>query len=250
MAKEVGKMRRVLGLLLFLLALAFAGQEPEFIKKLLKTGRYSLKEKKAIGSGLVEYVLADTTSLKFYSKKKYLVIYATEDGKYMLVGSLMDGKTAKNLTKEKYRELTRVPIKDLPLDTAIKVTYGKGGKKLIMFSDPDCPFCRKSHEWLKGKDVDLYVFLYPLKIHPGAYEKSLTILCSKDRERAYKEAMDGKEIGSLKCKEGEKTLIRHMLTGDMVGVEGTPLFIREDGYKIEGANFKELEEYLSGGQKK
>jgi len=230
--------------LLFLPALAVP-EEPQIVRSLLKQETLTVKEKRNLGSGIVEYVLENKA--KAYSPKKYVVVYATEDGKYVMMGALIDGSTGENLTKIRYRELTRVDVGSLPLEDALKFTYGKGGRKLIMFSDPDCPFCRRAHTWLRGQNVELYVFMYPLPIHPEAYNKSVTILCSSDRKGEYDKALSGEKIEIKKCKEGETLLKKHMLTGQLVGVEGTPLFITEEGYRIEGANLKELSDYLSKG---
>lgn len=223
--------------------LVFAGT-PEILNAFMQKGNMKLVRASKIGSGLVEYVFENKQMP--YSSKRFLVVYATEDGKYVLMGALVDGVSGKNLTRERYRELTRIDISSLPLEEALRFTYGKGGKKLIMFSDPDCPFCRKTHEWLKRKNVELYVFLYPLPIHPQAYKKSVSILCSGDRERAYDEALSGKKVRVRECKKGESLLKKHMLTGQLVGVGGTPLLITEKGYRIEGFNLKELAGYLGG----
>ncbi len=180
---------------------------------------------------------------------KKMLVYMTEDGKYLLIGALVDAKTGKNLTKERYREINRVDVSKLPLKEALRITFGKGSKKLIMISDPDCPFCRKAHAYLRDKDVDLYVFLFPLDIHPEAYTKSVKILCSKDRIKAYDIALSGGKVEAENCKEGENLLKKHILVGQIIGVSGTPLFIREDGIRIEGFNLRELEDYLGGREK-
>ena len=223
-----------IALLFGLTGLSFA--EPEVFKRL----GIRVIEERDLGS-LKEFVIERSG--------KKMLIYATKDGKYLLIGALLDAKTGKNLTKERYREVNKVDVSKLPLDDALKITFGKGGKKLVMISDPDCPFCRKAHAYLKAKDVDLYVFLFPLDIHPQAYPKSVKILCSQNPAEAYDTALSGGKVEGKKCKEGENLLKKHILVGQILGVSGTPLFIREDGYRIEGFNVRELEEYLGGKRK-
>lgn len=171
---------------------------------------------------------------------KKAVLYTCGDRRYILVGTLIDTKTGENLTKKRYKEITRVDVSKIPTDSAIRITFGSGGKKLIMVSDPDCPFSRRAHAYLKNKDVDLYVFLFPLR----EITKSVKILCSEDRARAYDVAISGGEIKGDTCKEGEELLRDHVLTGQILKTEGTPLFITEEGYRIEGFIVSELEEYL------
>ncbi len=221
-----------LSVFMTLVGLVFA--EPELLKK---TGIKVIEERDL---GSLKELLVEKGGRK-------MLLYMSEDGKYILIGALLDAETGKNLTKERYREINRVDVSKLPLEDALRITFGRGGKKLIMISDPDCPFCRRAHAYLKGKDVDLYVFLFPLDIHPEAYQKSVKILCSENKAEAYDIALSGKELKAERCKEGEDMLKKHILVSQIIGISGTPLFIREDGVKIEGFNMSELENYLGGG---
>jgi len=122
--------------------------------------------------------------------------------------------------------------------------FGKGTKKLIMVADPDCPFCRKAYQWLKDKDVEVYLYLFPLAIHPQAKDKSVKILCSENPAKAYDEVEAGKELKVEACKEGENRLKKHILIANKLGINGTPLFITMEGKKISGFNVPALGEYL------
>jgi len=170
--------------------------------------------------------------------------YITKDNKYLIIGNVIDTQTGENITANKYKELDKVDVSKVPLDEAIKLKFGKGDKKLIMVADPDCPFCRKAYEYLKNKDVEVYLFLFPLDIHPKAKEKSVKILCSKDPAKAYDEVENNKELQTSECKEGEDKLKKHILISNTIGVRGTPLFVDMQGHKIEGFNINELEEAL------
>ena len=100
-------------------------------------------------------------------------------------------------------------------------------------------------EWLKTQDnYTLYVFLFPLPIHPKSYEKSLRVLCGKDPAAALEHAESGREIGSDKCRAGEKMLARHQAIASQLGVEATPVFITDTGTRILGFQPAELEKYL------
>ena len=195
-------------------------------------------EKRDLGS-LNEYVVE--------RNGKKMLIYETKDGKYLIVGTVIDAKTGRNLTKERYAQINKVKfanIQRFALKEAIHLRFGKGGKKLVMISDPDCPFCRKAHQYLKNKDIDLYVFLFPLPIHPDAERKSKIILCSENPAKVYNDVMEGKSIKGQVCKEARNKLSYHISIGKLVGATGTPTFVLEDGTKIEGFDVYALERYL------
>lgn len=176
--------------------------------------------------------------------KKKGILYLTKDGKYLIVGSLID-ENQKNLTQERFEEITKVDFSSLPLNDAIIIKKGNGAKKLVMITDVDCPFCKKAYQWLKEKtDYTLYVFLFPLPMHPNAHEKSIKVLCSENKEAALGLAKEDKEIPAQKCSDGENILKKHMALAETLGVTGTPLFITEAGKKISGFNQPVLEEYL------
>lgn len=176
------------------------------------------------------------------------IIYFSPKG-YLFFGEIWDAEKGKSITAEKRQEIESKKVKTLPADKAIKI--GKGPKKVIEFSDPDCPYCRRASEFFdKREDVTRYVFLIPLRqIHPNAEKKIKYILCAEDKEKAYKEAFSGKldsadlkvptdceQLASQKMKEMEEIAAS-------VGVTGTPLFYVE-GTKVVGANTQEIERLL------
>ena len=92
--------------------------------------------------------------------------------------------------------------------------------------------------------LSLYVFLFPLEIHPKAAAKSVQILCSQNREAALENAQSDKDMGSQKCDAGEKLLATQKAFAMEIGVKGTPLFITETGARINGLDTQALESYL------
>ena len=96
-------------------------------------------------------------------------IYTDAKVNYVIVGSIYDTATKKNLTEARLRELNRVAFDSLPLDLAFKRVKGNGARKLAMFSDADCPFCARLEKEMKGIDnVTIYTFLFPIdQLHPG-----------------------------------------------------------------------------------
>jgi thiol:disulfide interchange protein DsbC len=173
------------------------------------------------------------------------VLYVTKDGSYLLMGGTMIDKDKVNLTKLRHDEFDKVEFDRLPIQDAIVIKKGNGTKKLVMFTDVDCPFCKQGYNWLKKQtDLSLYVFLLPLPMHPMAHDKSVKILCQENREAALDLTESGQATSGDKCETGEVTLGKHKTVADELGITGTPLFITESGTRIKGFEEAALTEYL------
>ena len=172
------------------------------------------------------------------------VYYVTKDGMYLIAGGNLVTKDKVNLTQKRHEEVNRVDVSKLPLKDAIQIKKGNGAKKLIVFYDVDCPFCKRAYDWLKGQtNYTLYMYLFPLDMHPKSADKSVQIFCSKDREVAIERATEG-DIGFQKCEAGEKMLAKHRAVAGQIGIDGTPLFITDTGARISGLQTSVLESYL------
>jgi thiol:disulfide interchange protein DsbC len=164
----------------------------------------------------------------------------------LLVGDMYNS-TGQNLTGEKKRDLKAKlqaqaveKLKDLPLDKAVKV--GNGPKKVIEFTDPDCPYCRRASEALKGRtDITRYVFLTPMA-HPNAITKVHYVLSSKDQEKAYHEMMEGKSVPASSAeysKEVKAQAAEYMDFARSLGIDGTPTFYI-NGQQVVGADMEKI----------
>ena len=111
------------------------------------------------------------------------IVYTDAKAKYVLIGAVYDTESKTNLTEERQRKQNRVNVAALPLDLAIKKVKGNGERKLVVFSDPDCPFCAQLEKTLKNVDnTTVYTFLFPIdQLHPDAARKSRMIWCAPDR---------------------------------------------------------------------
>lgn len=173
------------------------------------------------------------------------ILYVTRDGEYLLMGGNLVNREKINVTKARREQLDKVEIDRLPIQDAIVITKGNPVKKLFMFTDVDCPFCKQSYNWLKTQpDLALYVFLLPLSMHPMAHDKSVKILCRENRAEALDLNMSGKEDAGGKCETGETILNKHKATAEGLGISGAPLFITESGTRITGFDQASLSEYL------
>jgi thiol:disulfide interchange protein DsbC len=171
------------------------------------------------------------------------VFYYYQAKDLLLVGEIYT-KDGQSLTAETKRALAVQKLKDLPLDKAVK--FGNGPKKVIEFTDPDCPYCRKASEFLKGRtDITRYVFFAPFA-HPAAVNKVHYILNAADKEAAYRDMMSGKSLPNPEpvYSEAVKALAAEQLElAKMMGVQGTPTFFI-NGVQVVGADLQKIESLL------
>lgn len=133
--------------------------------------------------------------------------------------------------------LSKVDLKKIPLENAVIYGNPKAEKKVIVFDDPDCPFCKKLHEEIKKiiskrKDIAFYVKMYPLAIHPEAYEKSKAIICGKSQTKLLDDAFAGKKLPKAACQTAE--IDNNIKLAEELGIRGTPGVILPDGRLFPG----------------
>jgi thiol:disulfide interchange protein DsbC len=178
------------------------------------------------------------------------IAYSTANGDYLFLGPLIDTRTGTNLTDESMGARTAIDFSKLPLEKAITIVKGNGSRRLAVFTDPDCPFCRQLEPELeKLADVTLYMFLYPLtNLHPDAGRKAEVIWCAADRTQAWREWMSeaqklppAKTCGATPVVELEKL-------GRGLGVDSTPTLFTGDGRRIAGVlQAEQIERLLAAG---
>jgi thiol:disulfide interchange protein DsbC len=182
------------------------------------------------------------------------IIYTDEKLSFIIAeGRLVDPKTKKDVTGERLEELTKIDFNSLPLDKAIKIVKGNGSRKLVVFSDVDCPYCKQLErkELSNITDVTIYTFLYPIdQLHPDAANKSRSIWCATNREKAWTDWILKDQLPTTtgKC---EVPLEKVGELARKFGITGTPALIFSDGKKIPGAvPYKEIERYLQAASSK
>ncbi|HEY0842622.1 DsbC family protein [Methylotenera sp.] len=182
------------------------------------------------------------------------IIYTDEKMSFLIAeGRLVDPKTKKDLTGERLEELTKIDFSTLPLNQAIKVVKGNGSRKLVVFSDVDCPFCKRleRNELTNITDVTIYTFLYPIEqLHPDAANKSKLIWCAKDRVKAWEDWILRDQLASS-AGSCDVPLEKVGELARKVGVTSTPTLIFADGKRMLGAQpYKEIERMLASASKK
>ena len=123
-------------------------------------------------------------------------------------------------------------------------------KKLVVFTDPDCPYCRVLHAELvklekSGVDVAIYILLYPLPSHPQAYDTSRMLVASKDKT-LLNSAFEGKQISKPEGGQGKAEIEAIAKFAQSHGINGTPTMVMPNGAVITGVrDFESLKKLLA-----
>lgn len=177
------------------------------------------------------------------------VFYTDSKGQIGLFGNLVELKSRTNLTEQRRRELTTVDFSRLPLDKAIIKVKGNGSRKLAIFTDPDCPYCKRLEQDMKGiTDVTVYVFLFPLaQLHPDAPRKAKAIWCAPDRVQAWDDLMlQGKEPEATTEAGCSTPMDEIARLARELNISGTPGLIFGNGKMVPGAiPASDIEKFLN-----
>ena len=122
----------------------------------------------------------------------------------------------------------------LPLKDTVVMGAKSARKKVVVFTDPDCPYCRKLHEEMKQviekrKDIAFYLVLYPLPMHKDAYKKAQAVLCEKTLA-LLDDAFSGKAVPEPAC--GKEQVEKNLALAKNLDINGTPTMIRDDGLML------------------
>lgn len=160
------------------------------------------------------------------------VFYVDANAKYLIAGRIFDAATETDLTAQRVEELSRIDWKELPLNDAIKVVYGKGERKVAVFTDAKCTYCRILEKSLRDiGNVTVYNFMYPIL---NSREMARDIVCAKDPAKAFQEHMlEGRDPAVNRCDTA--VLDRNLALGQKFSITGTPAIIFADGTKFTGA---------------
>ena len=177
------------------------------------------------------------------------IFYTDAQANYLIHGNLIDTRAKRNLTEERVTKLSAIDFSELPLKDAFTIVRGKGERKLAVFEDPNCGYCKRFERDLQNVDnVTVQLFLYPI-LSADSMEKSKNIWCAKDPAAAFNGWMlNEKPIPAASCDTA--AIERNLAFGRKHKITGTPTLIFADGQRVPGAvNAKQVEELLSQATK-
>jgi thiol:disulfide interchange protein DsbC len=164
----------------------------------------------------------------------FQIYYTDEQGNYLLQGNLIDVKARRNLTEERVEKLSEVAFDKLPVQDAFKIVRGNGKRKLAVFEDPNCGYCKQfERDLTKVDNVTIHLFLYPV-LGQDSVVKSRNIWCAKDKAKAWTDWMlRGVTPETAEC--DTTALTRNREFGQKYNITGTPTLIFSDGTRAPGA---------------
>lgn len=164
------------------------------------------------------------------------VFYTSTDGDFLIQGELYDTQARRNLTEDRIKALTAVDFDKLPFDDAFTIVRGDGSRKIAIFEDPNCGYCKRFERDVAQIDnVTAYIFLLPI-LSPDSHEKSRNIWCAPDQVAAWNDWMlnDKTPPAQEVCATAD-ALHRNLAFGKQHKITGTPTILFEDGTRIPGA---------------
>jgi thiol:disulfide interchange protein DsbC len=146
----------------------------------------------------------------------------------------------------------KVDISSIPLTDSIFMGNPMGRNRIFVFTDPDCPFCARQHAELKklvamDNSVAVYVKMFPLKLHPNAYDKARVILGANSLD-VLDRAFRGEKLLEPGLKDAQEPVDATIKVAESLGINGTPALVLPDGRVITGfRDSKGIQKIINSG---
>lgn len=178
------------------------------------------------------------------------IFYTDAGGDHLIDGQLIDVRNQRNLTEARLDEINQVDFASLPLRDAVVWKSGNGKRRMVVFADPNCGYCKRlERDMQKLKDVTVYTFMIGI-LGDDSKAKSDQIWCAKDRTQTWLNWMLDGEAPPRALGQCGSPLQRNMALAQKLRVNGTPAIIFEDGTRLPGAaSLQTLEQRLAKAAK-
>ena len=175
------------------------------------------------------------------------IFYVDAEANYLIQGNLIDTKQKRNLTEERIDKLSAIAFDSLPLKDAFTIVRGNGKRKLAVFEDPNCGYCKQFERDLQKVDnVTISMFLYPV-LGPASTEKAKAVWCAKDKGKVWQDHMvRDVAIPPVAAPCDVSVITRNLELGKKYKITGTPTLVFTDGSRVPGAiPAAQVEKYLA-----
>jgi len=163
------------------------------------------------------------------------LFYVSNDGKYLLQGSLIDLATRTDISEERRNGIRLAAINDLGEENMIVFPARDSRHTITVFTDIDCGYCRKLHGEIaqyNDKGITVRYLAFPRAgVGSASYNKAVSVWCEKDKQAAMTRSKAGETLPQAECDNPVK---EEYELGQMIGVNGTPAIILEDGSMLPG----------------
>ena len=175
------------------------------------------------------------------------IFYSDAEGNFLLQGSMIDTRQRRNLTEERIEKLSAISFDALPTKDAFTIVRGNGKRRLAIFEDPNCGYCKRfERDMQKVDNVTIHMFLYPI-LGPDSGEKSKNIWCAKDRGKTWTDWMVREQPPAATATPAcdVTAIARNVELGRKHKITGTPTLLFADGSRVPGAiSAAQVEKYL------
>ncbi len=162
------------------------------------------------------------------------IFYTDAEGNFLLQGSIFDTRLRRNLTEERIEKLNALDFEALPFKDSFTIVRGNGKRRVAIFEDPNCGYCKRLERDLQKIDnVSLHIFLLPI-LGPDSVEKSKNVWCARDKAKAWLDLMVREQPPAAQACD-TAALTRNVELGRKHKITGTPTMIFADGSRIPGA---------------
>ena len=173
------------------------------------------------------------------------ILYTDSEGNFLIQGSLIDAKQKRNLTEERVEKLSAIDFDALPVKDAFTIVRGNGKRRMAVFEDPNCGYCKRfERDMQKVDNVTIHMFLYPI-LGGDSPDKSRNIWCAKDKGKAWQDLMvRDQPVPGASCDAG--AIARNLEFGKKHRISGTPTLFFSDGSRVPGAvSAAQVEKFLA-----
>jgi thiol:disulfide interchange protein DsbC len=170
------------------------------------------------------------------------VIYSDDQGVYQIYpshertdGHIVDANKKVDVTEERLAKIMAADLPKLPYGDALVFKQGTGARRMIVFEDPNCHFCKDAEKNFAAlKNVTIYTFLIPI-LGDDSVAKARTIWCSKNNAQVWRNwmlqgVMPPRPMGACDV----QTLERNLDLALRYHLNYTPAIIFDDGSKFAG----------------
>lgn len=164
------------------------------------------------------------------------VIFISQSGDHLLLGDVFDTKRHVSLAEEIKQVKVKGIIDTIKEEDMIVFSPENTKRQITVFTDVDCAYCRKLHKEVptlveNGVKVR-YVWFPRAGIGTPSYDKAVGVWCADNQQVAMDDAKLNNKFSEIKCEPNP--VKSHYEIGHLVGVQGTPTIVLEDGSIIGG----------------
>jgi len=163
------------------------------------------------------------------------VIYSDEQGSFVIEGQIIDTQRHVNITEQRIDQLTAVDFRKLPLQDAVVWKRGNGRRRIVVFADPNCGYCKHLESNLSTvTDITVYTFLVPV-LGGDSPQLSRAIWCARDNGKVWRNWMlnaSAPPAAATRC--DSSVLERNLALGNKHGLSGTPMVVFENNDRVPG----------------